>query len=95
MSCRTNGVAVSQTSMNISLPRSMKDHVEGLVQRGDCATPSEYVRSLIRADQRREAEEALQAKLLEGMGSGEAVPADSTFWKKRRQVLLRRRKRTA
>ncbi|HVP44963.1 MAG TPA: type II toxin-antitoxin system ParD family antitoxin [Bryobacteraceae bacterium] len=81
--------------MNISLPQSMKDHVEGLVRRGEYATPSEYVRSLIRADQRREAEAALQVKLLEGLGSGEAVPADSSFWKKRRQVLLRRRKQTA
>jgi antitoxin ParD1/3/4 len=81
--------------MNISLPQSMKDHVEDLVRRGEYSTPSEYVRSLIRADQRREAEDALQVKLLEGMGSGQPVAADPSFWKKRRQVLLRRRKQTA
>jgi antitoxin ParD1/3/4 len=81
--------------MNISLPQSMKDHVEDLVRHGEYATPSEYVRSLIRADQKREAEDALQVKLLEGLGSGQSVTADPTFWKKRRQVLLRRRKQTA
>jgi antitoxin ParD1/3/4 len=80
--------------MNISLPRSMKDHVEDLVRRGEYSTPSEYDRSLIRADQRREAEDALQVRLLEGMGSGQPVAADSSFWKKRRQVLLRRREQT-
>jgi antitoxin ParD1/3/4 len=81
--------------MNISLPQPMKDHVEGLVRRGQYSTPSEYVRSLIRADQKREAEAALQVKLLEGLGSGQPAAADSSFWKKRRQVLLRRGKQTA
>ena len=81
--------------MNISLPQSMKDRVEDLVRSGEYSTPSEYVRSLIRADQRREAEDALQVKLLKGMGSGQPVVSDSSFWKKRRQVLLRRRKQTA
>jgi len=41
------------TSLNISLPEALKDHVEGQVATGDWGTPSEYVRELIRRDKER------------------------------------------
>jgi len=41
------------TSLNISLPEALKEYVEGQVASGDWATPSEYVRELIRQDKER------------------------------------------
>jgi antitoxin ParD1/3/4 len=41
------------TSLNISLPETLKDYVEGQVASGDWSTPSEYVRELIRQDKER------------------------------------------
>lgn len=41
------------TSLNISLPETLKKYVEGQVASGDWGTPSEYVRELIRQDKER------------------------------------------
>ena len=41
------------TSLNISLPETLKDYVEGQVASGDWGTPSEYIRELIRRDKER------------------------------------------
>ncbi len=40
-------------SLNISLPRVLKDYVEQRVEEEAYSTPSEYVRALIREDQKR------------------------------------------
>jgi antitoxin ParD1/3/4 len=44
---------MSMTSLNISLPETLKEYVEGQVASGDWGTPSEYVRELIRQDKER------------------------------------------
>ena len=41
------------TSLNISLPKALKNYVEGQVASGDWGTPSEYIRELIRQDKER------------------------------------------
>ena len=65
-------------SMNISLPDPMKQFVDGQIAQGRYSSASEYVRELIRADEKRKAEESLEAKLLEGLNSAEheLTPAD-------------------
>lgn len=64
-------------SMNISLPDPLKQFVDGQISTGRYSSASEYVRELIRADEKRKAEEQLEAKLLEGLGSAEsALTAD-------------------
>jgi antitoxin ParD1/3/4 len=52
--------------MNISLPDPMKDFVDGQVASGRYSSASEYVRELLRKDEKRGAEEKLEALLLEG-----------------------------
>ena len=47
---------MSQDSMNIALPDTMKEFVLQQVSEGGYSTASEYVRDLIRADQKRKAE---------------------------------------
>jgi antitoxin ParD1/3/4 len=44
---------MAMTSLNISLPETLKKYVEGQVASGDWGPPSEYVRELIRQDQER------------------------------------------
>ena len=54
-------------TMNIALPQAMKHFVQARVSEGGYSSASEYVRELIRADQRRKAEERIDALLLEGL----------------------------
>ena len=67
------------TSMNISLPEELRQYVEAQTKSG-YSTPSEYVRELIRKDQRRQAQQRLEELLLEGLNSGGPVVADEKFW---------------
>lgn len=84
------------TSLNVSLPKVLKDYVESRVNAGGYSTPSEYVRELIREDQKRRAVEMLEALLAEGLSSGEPVKADRKYWaEKRRKLSERHRKSTA
>jgi antitoxin ParD1/3/4 len=85
------------TSMNVSLPEELKEYVEAQTKKG-YSTPSEYVRELIREDQKRRAMERLDSLLLEGLNSGDPLPVDSEFWTSlRREALakLETRKKTS
>lgn len=74
-------------SMNISLPEPLKQFVDGQIMTGRYSSASEYVRELIRADEKRKAEEQLEAKLMEGLSSPETelTPAD---WKAIRKEAM-------
>jgi antitoxin ParD1/3/4 len=78
---------MSMTSMNISLPQGLKKYVERQTKAG-YSTPSEYVRELIRGDQKRRASERLNALLLEGLDSGAALPATPAFWEELKRDAL-------
>jgi antitoxin ParD1/3/4 len=79
------------TSLNISLPKTLKKFVEDQTAEGGYSTPSEYVRQLLREDQKRRAEEELETLLLEGIKSGNPVEANDEFWEKQRQRILDRK----
>ena len=83
-------VHMSMTSLNISLPQPLKDFVEERVKEGGYSTPSEYVRELLREDQKRRIEERLEALLLEGMNSGKPLAVTPEYWEKKRQQLIER-----
>jgi antitoxin ParD1/3/4 len=59
-------------SMNISLPDPLKEFVEGQIASGRYSSASEYVRELIREDEKRKAEERLETLLLEGLSGEES-----------------------
>ncbi len=59
--------------MNISLPGPMKAFVDAQVAEGRHGSVSEYVRELIRADEKRHARERLETLLLEGLASPESA----------------------
>ena len=81
------------TSLNVSLPKSLKQHVERQVREGGYSTPSEYVRALLREDRRLKAEQKFEALLLEGLNWGKAIPADAAYWKKKRRNLVDRQRK--
>mgnify|MGYP000198935496 CR=1 FL=1 len=65
--------------MNVSLPEELKQFAEAQTKNG-YSTPSEYVRELIRNDQRRRMKDKVDAMLLEGLRSGDSIPVDAKFW---------------
>ena len=74
-------------SMNISLPEPLKEFVDGQIAAGRYSSASEYVRELIRDDEKRKAEERLEALLLEGL-QGEETELTSADWKDIRKEAL-------
>jgi antitoxin ParD1/3/4 len=80
----------SMTSLNISLPETLKKFVEQQTELGGYSTPSEYVRQLLREDQKRRAEDELEALLLAGINSGKRVEANDEFWRKQHQRIVDR-----
>ncbi|HRO59487.1 MAG TPA: type II toxin-antitoxin system ParD family antitoxin [Burkholderiaceae bacterium] len=75
--------------MNISLPGRLKQFVDGQIAQGRYSSASEYVRELIRADEKCKAEEQLEAKLLEGLNSPESE-LTAEDWKAIRSEALAR-----
>ena len=75
------------TTMNISLPENLKGFVDSQVQMGGYSTSSEYIRELIREDQRKKLEQKLSLLLLEGIQSGKPITANADYWKRKRQRL--------
>ncbi len=65
------------STMNISLPDSLKAFVDEQVTQRGYGTSSEYVRELIRKDADRL---RLRNMLLEGAASAPATPADATYF---------------
>ncbi|MGU8077240.1 type II toxin-antitoxin system ParD family antitoxin [Burkholderia pyrrocinia] len=77
------------STMNISLPDSLKDYVDEQV--GECGygTSSEYVRELIRKDQDRK---RLRAMILQGAASGLADSVDADYFESLRTRVRTSRK---
>lgn len=74
-------------TMNIALPEAMKSFVQERVAEGGYSSVSEYVRDLIRADQKRRHEERIDTLLLEGLNSGEPIEATRDYWEEKRRRL--------
>lgn len=86
---------MEMTSLNVSLPKSLKEHVQRQVKAGSYSTPSEYVRALLREDQKRKAEQKLEALLVEGLNSGEPIRSHPAYWNEKRRKLTERHRKSA
>jgi antitoxin ParD1/3/4 len=69
------------------LSLSLKQFVDGQIVQGRYSSASEYVRELIRADEKRKAEDELEAKSLEGLKSFKAA-LTAADWKEIRAEAL-------
>ncbi|WP_152053698.1 ribbon-helix-helix domain-containing protein [Tautonia marina] len=75
---------------NTATPESLKSLVHRRVTEGGDCSASESVRDLIRADQKRQTEERIDALLVEGLHSGAPIEISPEFWEARRQKLSAR-----
>jgi antitoxin ParD1/3/4 len=76
-------------TMNISLPDQLKDFVDHQVGTGRYSTVSEYVRDLIREDEKRAAREKLEALLVEGIESSGPTEMTRDDWDGIRREALK------
>lgn len=67
-------------TMNISLPDQLKKFVDDQVGSGRYSSVSEYVRDLIRDDEKRKAQEKLEAMLMEGIQSSAPTEMRREDW---------------
>lgn len=81
-------------TMNISLPDPLKEFVDDQIAEGRYSSVSEYIRALIRDDEKRKAEQRLEALLLEGLDSEESELTRTDFDDIRQAALahLKRKK---
>lgn len=82
-------------TMNIALPIEMKDFVRDAVRNGGYGSASEYIRDLLRREQRRKAEAKLEALLLEGLAGGPMTEMAAKDWELLRDRLKRRHAKPA
>ncbi|MGH9673626.1 MAG: type II toxin-antitoxin system ParD family antitoxin [Bryobacteraceae bacterium] len=78
--------------MNISLPDQLKEFVDEQVGSGRYSSVSEYVRDLIRNDERRRAQERFESALMEGIQSGEPTELTREDWADIRREALKQLK---
>jgi antitoxin ParD1/3/4 len=77
-------------TMNVALPKSMKVFVHQRAAEGGYSSVSEYVRELIRADQKRWIEERIDALLLDGHNGGDPVELTAEYWEQKKRTLVER-----
>lgn len=77
-------------TMNIALPEAMKQFVQDQVERSGYSSVSEYIRDLIRTDQKEKAREALETEILRGLDSGASTPVNSEDWAEIRSEVAKR-----
>ena len=78
------------TTLNISLPDSMRTFIEQKVAQGGYSTASEYIRQLVRDDQKRAAQERLETLLMEGLESGPSREMTAEDWDELRRRVWQR-----
>ena len=74
----------AMTTLNISLPDAMKAFVEAQVQTGQYASASDYIRALVRDDQKRQAAQELEEKLLAALDSSDFREMTPEFFERLR-----------
>ena len=75
-------------TVTISVPEELGEFIERRTRNGNFASVSEFIRQLVREDQRRAEKELLEKKLLEGLESGEPIPATDAYWRGLRDRVL-------
>ncbi len=75
------------TTVNISLPDPMKSFVDSQVTEGMYGSVSDYIRTLIREDQKRKAQEELEKKLLAALDDGTIQEVTPEFFNRLRAQI--------
>jgi antitoxin ParD1/3/4 len=78
-----------RTTLNISLPESMRTWVDEQIEIGGYGTASEFFRQLVREAQQRKVREEVDRKLLEALDS-KASPVTPESWERLRRDARKR-----
>jgi len=78
------------TTMTITLPESTKEFAEAQARHEGFASVDAYLDAVLREVQLREARRKLEAKLIEGIESGPAVPMTREDWESIKREALER-----
>ena len=81
------------TTLNISLPDSMRAFIDEQITQGGYSTASEYIRDLIRQAQKQAAQEKLDSLLLEGLESGKSIEVTDEWWQEKQERLIKLRRK--
>ena len=76
------------TTLNISLPYNLREWIDARIKKGDYSSASDYMRDLIRNDQKKYVH--LDEVLLEGINSGDSSEVTPAFWEKKHHQLKSR-----
>jgi putative addiction module CopG family antidote len=73
MTTMTGNTAMSTTSIHVTLPKALKEHIEKRVAEGEFTSPSDYVRALVRAERDHQLKrEALLRDIDAGLADNDA-----------------------
>ena len=72
--CQQTGF-MSRNTMSFALPENMREYIDARVSDGSYGNTSEYLRELIRRDQREQAAQRLRDLIADGLASGEGREA--------------------
>jgi len=61
---------LAMASLNVNMPKDLRDYVDRRTAEGGFGTPTEYVRHLIRRDKETDTEREFERLVLEGIKSG-------------------------
>jgi putative addiction module CopG family antidote len=79
----TGATGMSTTSIHVTLPKALKEHIEKRVAEGEFTSPSDYVRALVRAERdHREKREALLRDIdagIEDIDAGRVYSGEGVF----------------
>ncbi|MEO7299407.1 MAG: type II toxin-antitoxin system ParD family antitoxin [Verrucomicrobiota bacterium] len=66
--------------LKVSLPEPLREFVAEQAAKSGKGTAEAYVTSLVREARRREVLKEVEAKLIEGLESGESIPVTKEYW---------------
>lgn len=75
------------TTINISLPDTMKTFIDNRIAEDGYSTPSEYLHELVRQDQQRKEQKRLEAVLLERLQGDDWQEMSQADWELLQQEL--------
>ncbi len=80
---------MATSTLNISLPETQRAFVEEKIKREGYSTISEYVRELIRGEQKKD-QSQFEAMIFQGMNSGEATELTKADIEEARNIVKNR-----
>ena len=77
-------------TLTIQVSDSQKKFLENQAAQEGLASPSDYVRELIRDAEKRKAWAKLEQEIQLGLDSGEPMPMTESHWKQKKAAFVRR-----